>query len=513
MIRLFFAIVFLTSSLFAQVPGTSSPDSSSHKDSLFLRIVIPERDTIRGTSSRYRVAASTLPTAKAFVNGKEVKVYPSGAFVSLLNVAIGSNRLHLMVQSPAGDSLWKDFVVIRPEPPQSLPHDPAVIDETSIEPAQDLWLGKDDILEVKFKGSPGYEAFFSIDGVESNIPMRELKGKEAGGMEGIYIGRYKVKDSDESREKPIRVRLKKSFWSSERAYSKGKISIFPNELPRVAEITGRKPFLNAGLGEDRLGGAKLGYIPSSVRVRVTGKVGRQYRIQLSEAMMGWLPEDFAQLLPLETPLPRSLVGSTSATGTKTEDIVTVSLSQRLPYIAEQLTTPTALAVDIFGATSNTNWMTHHLSASGIKNVSWDQIGAEHYRLTITLNYAQHWGYEIGYDNGSSLRIRFHRPPEIANPDSVLAGLIIAVDAGHGGENQGALGATGVREMNVTFATASHLKSALEAKGARVVMTRTESSAGPGMMDRWDAAQAGNAQLLVSIHCNSTGSTADPEVVK
>ncbi|MBI3786798.1 MAG: hypothetical protein HY276_00945, partial [Ignavibacteriales bacterium] len=398
MIRLFFVIVFLASSLLAQVSGTTSVATPPDKDSLFLRIVIPDRDTIRNATSRYRIAACTLPAAKAFINGKEVKVYPSGAFVSLMSVAIGSNPLRLMVQSPAGDSLWKDFVVIRPEPPKPLPHDPAVIDETSIEPAQDLWLGKDDILEVKFKGSPGYEAFFSIDGVESNIPMRELKGKEAGGMEGLYIGRYKVKESDESKEKPIRVRLKKSFWSSERAYSKGKVSIIPNELPRVVEITGRKPFLNAGLGEDRLGGAKLGYIPSGVRVRVTGKVGRQYRVQLSEAMIGWLPEDFAQLQPLETPLPRSLVGSTSATGTKTEDIVTVSLSQRLPYITEQLTSPTALAVDIFGATSNTNWMTHHLSASGIKDVSWDQIGAGHDRLTITLNYAQHWGYEIGYDN-------------------------------------------------------------------------------------------------------------------
>lgn len=513
MIRLLFVIVFLTSSLSAQVSGTTSVATPPKQDSLFLRIVIPDRDTIRNATSRYRIAACTLPAAKAFINGKEVKVYPSGAFVSLMSVAIGSNPLHLMVQSPAGDSLWKDFVIIRPEPPKPLPHDPALIDEISIEPAQDLWLGKDDILEVKFKGSPGYEAFFSIDGVESNIPMMELKGKEVGGMEGIYLGRYKVKESDESKEKPIRVRLKKSFWSSERAYSKGKVSIIPNELPRVAEITGRKPFLNAGLGEDRLGGAKLGYIPSGVRVRVTGKVGRQYRVQLSEAMTGWLPEEFAQLLPPETPLPRSLVGSTSATGTKAEDIVTVSLSQRLPYITEQLISPTALAVDIFGATSNTNWMTHHLSASGIKNVSWDQVGAEHYRLTITLNYAQHWGYEIGYDNGTALRIRFHRPPEIANPDSVLAGLTIAVDAGHGGENQGALGATGVREMNVTFATASHLKSALEAKGARVVMTRTDGSAGPGMLDRWDAALAGNAQLLVSIHCNSTGNTSDPEVVK
>jgi N-acetylmuramoyl-L-alanine amidase len=310
---------------------------------------------------------------------------------------------------------------------------------------------------------------------------------------------------------PIIFRLKKSFWTREKAESRAKVTIIPLELPRVAEVSGRRPFLNAGLGEDRLGGAKLGYIPAGVKVQITGKVGRQYRVRLSESLTGWLPEEFAQLLPPETPRPRSLVSSLSATGTDRQDVVAVSLTERLPFVSEQLLNPTGIAVDIFGATSNTNWITHHLSAEGVQSVTWDQVSEDQYRLLITVKYSQHWGYDIGYE-GTSLRIRINRPPRIDTTGSVLKNLVIAVDAGHGGDNQGAVGATALREMDVTLATAKHLQRMLLEKGARVVMTRTDNS-GPGMLDRWEAALAGNAQILVSIHCNSIGANSDPEAVK
>jgi len=447
-----------------------------------------------------------------FINGKEVKVYPSGAFVSLLSLSVGVNPLHVVARGVNGDSLVKDFVFLRPEPPKPLTHEPAVIDAQSVEPRQDLWLGKDGILEVKFRGSPGYKAYFDIEGVESGIPMLETDAKDQNGGPGIYIGRYKVKESDETREVPIRVRLKSSFWGSEKAFSRGKVSILPQELPRVAVTTGRRPFLNAGLGEDRLGGAKLGYIQAGVRLQVIGKVGRQYKIWLSDAMTGWLPEDYAQLLPVETPLPRSLAGSVSATGNNTEDFVNISVGQRLPYLTDQLADPPALVVDVFGATSNTNWMTHHLSASGIKSVSWDQVGADHYRVTIVLNYAQHWGYDIGYDQGSNLRIRLRRPPKVANQDSLLAGLTIAVDAGHGGDAPGAIGATGLMEKNVNFAIASYIQSLLQARGAKVVMTRTDDT-NVGMPDRTDVILQSGAHVLISIHGNSGGGASDAEAVR
>ncbi|MCX6143312.1 MAG: N-acetylmuramoyl-L-alanine amidase [Ignavibacteriales bacterium] len=499
-------------SLLLFIPCTVFAAEVVQSDSLYMRFVSPERDSIRSSSPRGNFAACTNPSAKVFINGKEVKVYGSGAFIGSVNLAVGVNPVRVVARAANGDSLVKTFFFTRSEPPKPLMHEPAVIDVQSIEPRQNLWLGKDDILEVKFRGSPGYKAYFDIEDVESGIPMLELPASDSISGSGIYIGRYKVRESDETRQAPVRVRLKKSFWGSEKAFSNGKISILPKELPRVAMVTGRRPFLNAGLGEDRLGGAKLGYIQAGIRVQVVGKVGRQYKICLSNAMIGWLPEDFAQLLPVETPQPRSLVGSISTSGNVTEDVVSVSLNQRLPYLANQVVDPPALVVDIFGATSNTNWITQHRSATGVKSVSWNQVGDDHYRLTVALNNAQHWGYDVGYDQGSNLRIRVRKPPKIANPDSVLAGFTIAVDAGHGGDATGAVGATGVQEKDVNLAIASRLRSLLQSKGVNVVMTRTDDT-NVGMPERTDAIINGGAQILVSIHCNAGGAGSDAEAVR
>jgi N-acetylmuramoyl-L-alanine amidase len=494
--------------LFSQIPVDSSAVRS---DSLFLKVVIPEQDTTTA-GSRHRIAASTHPSARAFINDREVRVYPSGAFVGLVDVPVGTTPLRLTVKSPAGDSLWRDFIFQRPDPPRTSSRDTLQIDSLYMEPSEDIWLIEGDVLEVRFKGSPGYEATFSIEGIASGMPMTELPPREAYGFEGMYVGRYKVKPGDNVRDVPVEFRLKKSFWSREHAESRGKVSLIPAELPRVAEVTGRAPFLNAGLGRDRLGGAKLGYIDRGIRLRVTGKRGDQYRVQLSKDMIAWLPQDFVKFLPPQTPLPSSLTGSVSITGSDSEDVVLLSLNQRLPYVADLQVDPPALLVDVFGATSNTNWITQEPSATGIQNVSWDQVSQDRYRLTIALAYQQHWGYDIGYNNGSGLRIRIRRPPQIASADSVLKGMIIAVDAGHGGDNRGAIGSTGVEEHFLNYVMSKHLEQVLAAKGARVVLTRPDTINVP-MLDRAALAASSRARLLVSIHCNSIGYTSDPEQVK
>jgi len=496
----------------AMLKGQTEIDSLRKADSLFLRVVIPGTDTIQTPLGRHRIAASTLPTAKAFINDNEVKVYSSGAFVGLMPLTVGPNPIRITVRTEAGDSLFHDYMFLRSEPPKTSPKDTLTIDSIMVEPSQDMWLNKDDILEVRFKGSPGYEASFSIEDVESGIPMRELTPREAGGLGGVYMGRYKIQEHDEARGVPIEFHLRKSFWSSENAISRGRVWILPDSLPRVAEVIGRRPFLNAGLGSDRLGGAKLGYIPPGVLVTVTGRVGQQYRIRLSESMEAWLPREFARLLPLDTPLPHSLAGSIMATGNESLDIVTVSFSQKLPFTSDQQVNPNAILVDVYGATSNTNWITHHLSAKGIESVKWNQVAADQYRLTITLKHRQHWGYDIDYNGASNLRIRIRRPPTLLFRDSVLFGQTVVVDAGHGGDNNGALGATGVREMDVTMAIASQLDSLLRLKGARVVLTR-KGSEGPTMMERTEKALSSGAQILVSVHCNSTGEQADPVSVQ
>lgn len=484
------------------------PLLSQTNDSLFLRIVLPEKDTLNYSASRHRIAACTNPSSRAFINYKEVKVYPSGAFVGMHVLTADTSTLHIAVVNAKGDSLVKDFTFLRPIP-KVYPDGEIYIDNISM-PAEDLWLTAGDILEVRMKGTPGQSPVFDIDGVESGIPMRELTAKNGGGL-GSYVGQYRVASTDRCVDAEVRVRMKRNFFTSEKAAAKGKISIIQDSLPRVAEVTGKRPFLNAGLGSDRLGGAKLGFLVEGVRLVVTGKVGNQYRVKLSEGMEAWLPQENAVLQPVNSSLPSTLTGSITVNGNDSEDVIRISLGQKVPYTSEQQTDPMAIVVNLFGATSNTNWITHQLSATGIKQVKSTQAGEEHFQLTIELKHKQHWGYDISYE-GTTMRIRIRRPPVIADTTKPLAKMIIALDAGHGIGSEGAKGATGVIEKDVTLALVKELNAQLSAKGVKTVLTR-ETDDNVTMTDRVDKLINGGTQILVSIHCNSIGESGDPEQVK
>ncbi len=91
--------------------------------------------------------------------------------------------------------------------------------------------------------------------------------------------------------------------------------------------------------------------------------------------------------------------------------------------------------------------------------------------------------------------------------AVLAGKIIAVDAGHGGTDPGAIGQNGLKEKDVTWQVAQKLQSYLQEAGAVVVMTRMEEPLQQGskredLQYRLNVAQDAGADLLISIHVNS-----------
>jgi len=94
----------------------------------------------------------------------------------------------------------------------------------------------------------------------------------------------------------------------------------------------------------------------------------------------------------------------------------------------------------------------------------------------------------------------------------LSGITVAVDAGHGGSNEGAVGSTGALEKDINLATAQHLRRILEERGARVLMTRLDDTYSNNY-DRVQRVIAANVDLLVSIHANSIGMASDPEAVR
>ena len=81
-------------------------------------------------------------------------------------------------------------------------------------------------------------------------------------------------------------------------------------------------------------------------------------------------------------------------------------------------------------------------------------------------------------------------------------MVIAVDAGHGGTNTGAVGPTGVAEKNLTLAVSLKLQKALEAAGAKVIMTRTNETFFDNK-ERILFYRDSTPDLLISIHLNSS----------
>ena len=81
-------------------------------------------------------------------------------------------------------------------------------------------------------------------------------------------------------------------------------------------------------------------------------------------------------------------------------------------------------------------------------------------------------------------------------------LVIAIDAGHGGEDPGAIGMHGTREKDVTLAIARALERSVDAEpGMRAVLTRNGDYFVP-LRDRMRRARAQQADLFVSIHADS-----------
>jgi N-acetylmuramoyl-L-alanine amidase len=80
---------------------------------------------------------------------------------------------------------------------------------------------------------------------------------------------------------------------------------------------------------------------------------------------------------------------------------------------------------------------------------------------------------------------------------------IAIDPGHGGDDEGARGANGVKEKDLALAVARRIRALLEARlGIRVLLTRDDDRNVP-IDERTAVANNNKADLFVSIHANAS----------
>ncbi|MBO7321908.1 MAG: N-acetylmuramoyl-L-alanine amidase [Bacteroidales bacterium] len=264
--------------------------------------------------------------------------------------------------------------------------------------------------------------------------------------------------------------------------------------------TSEGAYFNYGKGQDRLGGAKVCFVDAGIPLEVVEEYGDLYKVKVAENKYFHIPKEYTSPIE-EAPVRDVTTNNWSVTNMGDFDRVAISLNAKHPYTIRHELSDKSIVLDIYGAQCNSNWLTQRLPLGMVKYVDLEQVEYDVFRAKIFLNDYS-WGTKVYYE-GSTLTIDVKHQPALT-----LKGLVVGVDAGHGGPTStGAVSISGLKEKELNLEMAYTLKAELEKKGAKVVLSRKDDS-GMTMSERKKIFLDNNVDLVISIHCNAAGSPLD-----
>ena len=195
--------------------------------------------------------------------------------------------------------------------------------------------------------------------------------------------------------------------------------------------------------------------------------------------------------------------------------VVVDLSGNAQHSLALLHNPERVVLDVSGARLAKALHAAPAGAGAVRRVRMSHSPSGNLRLVLDLArpiHAKsflttpnaHYGYRLVVDlgGGGGGAPRADKPVKVKHAPADARDLIIAVDAGHGGEDPGAIGKNGTREKDVVLAIARELAAKINAEtGMKAVLTRGGDYFVP-LRDRMRRARAQQADLFVSIHADS-----------
>lgn len=504
-------IIFL---LLAAIAAPALSKDRETTEAPFINVVYPLEGSSIGARDSTFIFGQVTPSSELTINGYQVKVHKNGGYLAFLPIEPGDFVFHLEARNQLGVTTTDLHVKV----PESLALPEGRLTITGMLPSRDLTLTEGDILQVRFHGTPGCSAFFSIPGLRQGIPMVELPSREVPawgevfrergeGIEekssGIYSGVYCITKADSADSFRIRFGLVRGDSTSDS--TKAVVTIERYEVPRVVEFTGKKQVVRTGPERGYL----LLYQPPGVRAEATGQIGDWVRLSLAPGVEAWAHRDSLEFLPQGTPIPESRITYVRTRKSETGVQVRVPLEQRLPYNVEQSINPQMLVLNIFGGLSDTDWIRYDSDDDIIDQIRWWQPQNRVYQIKVNLRQRKQWGYNIFYE-GSTLVLQIKREPEFGGAlRSPVSGLTFMIDPGHS-HDSGAIGPTGLKEKDVNLWIAHKLRKILERHGAAVYMTRYGHEH-LGLYDRPEKAIDCNADILISVHNNALPDGVNPFV--
>ena len=237
--------------------------------------------------------------------------------------------------------------------------------------------------------------------------------------------------------------------------------------------------------------ARIGAVDYVTEIGSTG-----YRLSSG----GWIPKDSVIPLTGKVAVSNQISSTSYEIGQRGEQLLLTGTSSpffRAVQAADKLT------VTIFHTTG-----VQDFSVSKSKLFSGTSVTEKDGTTTIVFTLSGKralWGYDIKYSNGVTT-IYAKYAPSLSSGSKPLAGITVALDAGHGGMDSGAIGipgTAGAMEKDINLATAIAVQKRLESLGATVLQLRP-TDMDLTMNDRMTMTQNVYADFFISLHCNSIG---------
>ncbi len=218
---------------------------------------------------------------------------------------------------------------------------------------------------------------------------------------------------------------------------------------------------------------RLSHLFKDTIVIVNGEKGDFYRVFLTKNKEAWIQKNFVEEASMISEPPKFLAMNSKTF--KNASIHTIEFSEKLPYVIEE-------------------------SEKEIVFKVYNPFISDDTTYTVNIKKPEKYSYKTISNNG----VYVFKVSEMPYCEAQnLEGLTIAVDAGHGGTEKGAIGCLGDKEKDINLGIANELKNLLSIMGAKVIMTR-ECDGDVSLDDRVRIAREQDANIFVSIHLNSIG---------
>ncbi|MCL6415634.1 N-acetylmuramoyl-L-alanine amidase [Aestuariirhabdus sp. Z084] len=179
-----------------------------------------------------------------------------------------------------------------------------------------------------------------------------------------------------------------------------------------------------------------------------------------------------------------------------------------------LSSPDRLVIDLTNARMASGMKSLATEKTPVKQLRWAQRNGKDLRIVLDLSGNvkprsfllkpnASYGHRLVLDLDDQKKSSVKTVEKVTAPGaSRSADVIIAIDAGHGGEDPGAIGYRGLKEKKVVLKIAKELAALLQREpGFKPVLIRTGDYY-VGLRKRTQLARKANADLLVSIHADA-----------